>query len=367
MTSLIPALMIITLASYVIHLAASSFGGAADYLGRNLPPGVKGATLNAIASSLPEVFTTFFLLFYLGDTLGFASGLATCAGSAIFNMTVIPGLCILFTAKVVSERGEEIAPNKKLLLRDGVFFVVAEGILLYIVGMESIVPALAGGLVLGYGVYAYALIRQVRSHKASTSEDGPKPESEEEAPSNGRLHAWIHLDTKNILFPNREWSQGTSIFVLLVATGILGLACDALARSVVDIASILDISPFFTAVILAAAGTSIPDMLLSVRDAQKGNYDDALSNAFGSNIFNIFVALGLPVLVFTLLYGPLPLTEGDDMDRVRTLCMSLIGVTFIAVGLLAIPKELKRRHGWALLAIYFGWAALSVLPLALES
>ena len=91
MTVLALAFFTICAASYAIHLAACSFDEAADYVGRNLPPGVKGATLNAIASSLPEVFTTFFLLFYLKDTVGFASGLATCAGSAMFNMTIIPG------------------------------------------------------------------------------------------------------------------------------------------------------------------------------------------------------------------------------------------------------------------------------------
>ena len=169
-----------------------------------------------------------------------------------------------------------------------------------------------------------------------------------------------------------EYLKGTMSLGILVqahesdiALIIVALAADSdFANSVVDVALFFDISPFFSAVILAAAGTSIPDAFLSIKDAQKGNYEDALSNAFGSNIFNIFVALGLPVFVYALVYGPLPLEAGVEMERVKTLCMSLIGASIIAVGILSIPKELTRKHGWALLGIYATWATATVLPLA---
>ena len=46
-------------------------------------------------------------------------------------------------------------------------------------------------------------------------------------------------------------------------------------------------------VIIAAAATSVPDTILSIKDARKGNYNDAISNALGSNIFDIcFAFLG---------------------------------------------------------------------------
>ena len=367
MSVVVLSFLIICVTSYAIHLAACSFDDAADYLGRNLPPGVKGATLNAIASSLPEVFTTFFLLFYLGDTVGFASGLATCAGSAMFNMTIIPGVCILVTANAVRRAGTEITLNKKLLLRDVLFFVAAESILLYIVGLNEIGALLSGLLVLGYSFYAFALIRQVKSHENMPEGDRKNEADEELEQSPGRLRALLSLDTRNLLFPERSWTQATAIFVLLMATVYLGIACDFLATAVVDLAIHFDISPFFTAVILAAAGTSIPDMLLSMRDAQKGQYEDALSNAFGSNIFNIFVALGLPLLSFSLVYGPLELTAGEEMTRVRNLCISLIVVSIATAFILAVPKSLKKRHGIALLVLYSTWAITTVLPLAMDS
>ncbi len=50
----------------------------------------------------------------------------------------------------------------------------------------------------------------------------------------------------------------------------------------------------FVAVVLSAAATSVPDTIISIKDARKGNYDDAVSNALGSNIFDIAFALGCP-------------------------------------------------------------------------
>ena len=39
----------------------------------------------------------------------------------------------------------------------------------------------------------------------------------------------------------------------------------------------LDIPILFVAVILASAATSVPDTVISVRDAKQGNYNDAIS------------------------------------------------------------------------------------------
>ena len=65
----------------------------------------------------------------------------------------------------------------------------------------------------------------------------------------------------------------------------------------------LDLPISIIAVIIAAAATSVPDTILSVKDALKGNYNDAISNAIGSNVFDIGFALGFPVLMFSILYS----------------------------------------------------------------
>ena len=50
------------------------------------------------------------------------------------------------------------------------------------------------------------------------------------------------------------------------------------------------------AIIIAAAATSVPDTILSVKDALKGNYNDAISNAFGSTFLILDLLLAFQYL-----------------------------------------------------------------------
>ena len=96
------ALIYISISCLIIWRSSNGFEIASDFLGRRLPPGIKGATLNAIASSMPEFLTTIFFLFYLGDADGFSGGLGVTSGSALFNLLIIPALAVL----VIFSRGK---------------------------------------------------------------------------------------------------------------------------------------------------------------------------------------------------------------------------------------------------------------------
>jgi len=85
---------LITFCCIIIWRASDGFEAASEYLGRNLTDGVRGATINAIGSSMPELFTTFWFLFGMMDRDGFAGGIGTTAGSAIFNGMIIPAVVI---------------------------------------------------------------------------------------------------------------------------------------------------------------------------------------------------------------------------------------------------------------------------------
>lgn len=49
--------------------------------------------------------------------------------------------------------------------------------------------------------------------------------------------------------------------------------------------------------VVVAAGTSIPDALSSILVARDGYGDMAVSNAIGSNVFDINLGLGAPFLL----------------------------------------------------------------------
>lgn len=84
---------------------------------------------------------------------------------------------------------------------------------------------------------------------------------------------------------------------------ILGLVCIIVGSNfVVDSASslavIIGISEKMISLTVIAFGTSLPELVTSVTATKKGEYDIAIGNVVGSNIFNIGMVIGLPVAIF---------------------------------------------------------------------
>ena len=119
----------IILSGYLIWKVTNQFEIAANFLGRHMKEGIKGATINAIGSSLPELMTTLLALMVYQDKEGFVFGLGTTAGSAIFNISMIPALSILMIVYMGFSNSIQI--SNKVILRDGLFLLAAEYYLIY--------------------------------------------------------------------------------------------------------------------------------------------------------------------------------------------------------------------------------------------
>lgn len=75
----IPFLAIIV-SCVILKDSCNLFEQAAGYLGRNMPAGIKGATVNAVGSSMPEMMACFAVLFFYNDPALFAIALGITAG-----------------------------------------------------------------------------------------------------------------------------------------------------------------------------------------------------------------------------------------------------------------------------------------------
>ena len=101
--------------------------------------------------------------------------------------------------------------------------------------------------------------------------------------------------------------------------------------------------------VIIGFGTSAPEMVVSAFSAVQGNPGLALGNAYGSNISNIALILGLTALI-----SPIAVTSGI----VRKELPLLLLVTLLAVGQL-FDGFLSRNDAWVLLAVFFvlmGWS-----------
>ena len=128
---------------------------------------------------------------------------------------------------------------------------------------------------------------------------------------------FLRFDYKNFLHRNEDFKTWSAWAVLALAILNLSGACYLLADGVIRIATSLGMNTFFIAVIVAAAATSVPDTIISMKDAVKGNYDDAVANAVGSNIFDLCLCLGFPVFLYVLLNGPIEMSGSAGVSELR--------------------------------------------------
>ncbi len=356
---LIP-LFIVIICCIVIWRASDGFTVASDYIGRNLSEGVRGATINAIGSSLPELFTTFFFLFYLKDVDGFSGGIGTTAGSAIFNGMIIPAFVILVV--ILTGLAKNITVSQKVLFRDGLSLIIAELLFIIIISGNALYWWHGLFLMVIYFIYlTYMLKSMKRPSPESQQQSSPQIKIHEERKST--FHYLITFDLEPIFIGQNKISNKTAWPLLVFSTFTIAFTCLLLVQACEWIGSAEYTVPFlgtyeglnipivFVAVILASAASSVPDTIISMNDAKKGNYDDAISNALGSNIFDICFALGFPLFLYTIIYGPI-IMNGDTIVQSSELRMLLLILTVLAFGVYTYRKIINRVQAYLLLGIY---------------
>ncbi len=395
----VPALLTsVVLISVVIWQSCDPFADAAQWIGKryHIPGSVRGATLDAVSSSLPELFTgIFFVLVALaavsGDDgvsmmqasgEGLGSTIATCAGSAIYNMVLIPAFCaivISFTRK----SKPYIEVEDQVILRDGLTFLACELVLLFFLyfnelqwWMALVFPVIYAG----YVCWLYRTWRVYRSTQRSNqletetaSSDEPNEGEGSEAASEDELEDdEDDGDEAGVLFGFisvpltvvRAW------MVLAISTAVAAAACYFLVEVTRETALELGVPTFFVAVVLAAAASSVPDTFLSIGSARRGDDSGAVSNAFGSNIFDICVCIPVPLVINSALIGFEPVSllqeNGEPIRGLVGLRLMLWTLTLITLGILWHRRQLTRFKGFILVGLYLifiGYAVAGSLGL----
>lgn len=359
------SLLVITLSMIIIWRVSDGFETASQYLGRNLSDGVRGATINAIGSSIPELLTTLIALLIYNNKSGFSFGIGTTAGSAVFNSMVIPALVILTVVTIGLVK--EINVSKKVVLRDGVSLLVAEALLIYI--LSGYVLTWVHGLILvmmylGYMLFTLITMKNTENDDSDVFEDTFTS-------NKSRTYALLTGDLTTFILWNKSLSTKNAWILLTTATAFISLACWLLVEACYSFGDYLGIQVYFISVLLAAAATSVPDTILSIKDARSGNYDDALSNAIGSNIFDICICLGLPLFVYCLFTGSNITISSTSQGNVAELRVLLFLLTFCSVLIFYVGKGMGWIKANFLIGLYILFTLFIILrakeyPLAIE-
>lgn len=95
-----------------------------------------------------------------------------------------------------------------------------------------------------------------------------------------------------------KYSLLKSIIITVVCCLLIIFSSDLVVDNAKELASIMNVSNKLITMTVVVIGTSLPEMTMTVIAAKKGEFDIALGNIIGTNIFNIGIVLGLPLLIF---------------------------------------------------------------------
>jgi len=297
-----------------------------------------GATLMAVGSSAPELFVALFSVLKPGEHQ--AIGIGSIVGSAIFNLLAIVGAAALVRKTKLTWQPAA---------RD--FFFYTLSVLLLILFIWDGNFTMNEAIIL-LGVYVVYVVAVIYWKKVLPYNDLEYDEPEAKINKKGIIGVFDRLISR--IFPDeKHYYQVFLLSVLLIA----GLSW-ALVELAVFVSAAMNIPESIIALTVLAVGTSVPDLFSSLIVARQGRGDMAVSNAIGSNIFDILVGLGLPLGIFILLYGG-TVESGGDITRSAVI---LFGSVVLLLLLLIFSKwKLGKLSGGILIGIYILYIIQEIL------
>ena len=305
------SLGVIIFSSIVIYFAGNRFAESSSNIGDylNLPRDVKGATFDAVSSSLPELLVALYSVIFFKQ---FEVGVGTIAGSALFNLLIIPWICV-FVAPIAFK------VSKKVISRDALFYLISIFtliVLLIYFKIWGIGVALV--LLCVYFFYLKDIICHTKEHKKN------------------------HTNIKS-----KEIKLSKEIYIFILLLVVIGGFTFLLTNSAIDLSNALWVSPIIIAFTIIAAATSVPDTVISVVNAKKWDIDDATSNVFGSNVFDILIGIGLPLLIYNLYKGPVEI-KFENLEIV----LGLLGATILILYFFGEDRTIWKKECVILLFMY---------------
>ncbi|MBR3176891.1 calcium/sodium antiporter [Candidatus Saccharibacteria bacterium] len=293
---LIIGLVALVKASDVFVDAASSFATR-----MRVPKMLVALTIAAFGTCAPELAISFTSI----ATKNVDMTLANVIGSCIVNILLIVGVATIVKPIEVKEQTVKRELPLLVLVSAAFFFVLNDSIFFGrnngLGRWDAVVLLALFGLFMLYIFFAVH-VKKVRR---------------------GRL-------------PKTKYTTGYSLVYIVLSLITIALAANIAVDNAVAVAGEIGISQKIIAMTVIVIGTSLPELTMTVGAAKKGEFDLAVGNIIGTNIFNICIVLGLPTLIF----GGF---ESGAFGIVDTLVVLLAAVAYYIFG--RSNKRLTRKEG----------------------
>ena len=279
---------------------------------------VIGLTIVSFGTSAPELSVNLFAA--AGGNTAIAAG--NVIGSNIFNILVILGTCALIRPLTV--QSTTIFKELPFSLLAALAMGFAASDMLFDHASAAVISRTESALLLlFFAIFMYYAFNLAQSGEQIAEDETP------------------------------VYSLPMSLLRVVGGLTLLLLGGKWMVDSAVSIAAFLGMSEAVIGLTVVAMGTSIPELATSVAAIRRNNSEIAIGNVVGSNIFNIFLILGVTGVIH-----PLPIAAESQVDL-----LVLIAITLVLFLLIYNhrQRQLVRVHGilfLSLYAIYLGYLLL---------
>lgn len=276
-----------------------------------------GATVVATATSAPELAVSTGAVLH-GDH-GLALG--NVVGSNIANVLLVLGAAALVSPIRIPAR----------VRRVDIPVCAAATALLLALSLDGRLGPLDGAvLLLVFAATIGRAVHATRSGSGASVPVGSESEGDAEAPvpatslvssGDGAITDTLaRVDGADAGAPGAgdEAERGESrpsawpgVLLVLVGTAILVGGAELLVLGAEQIALGLGVSDLVVGLTVVAIGTSLPELAAAISAGRAGTADLAVGNAVGSNVANIGLVLGLPVILVAAIPVPATTTRQD--------------------------------------------------------
>ena len=254
---------------FVISMAALIFG--ADFIIKeaerialrfNISHYVIGATLVAFGTSLPEMAASVVASYHHKSDMA----VANVIGSVTFNITLVLGVVFLLSKKM--------HPKRDLFNLDSAWIVIPL-VILFLMIQDGVVGRFDGALfvllMVSYLIFLFTSAKEALN---------------------------VDIDEKEVDEAHFKWLP--TIAMLVVGFVLTVGGANFAVESGSNIARSFGVSEWLIGLFLLAFGTSLPELVVSVVAAKKGNAEMSIGNIIGSNVANFSMVIGSAALVHPL-------------------------------------------------------------------
>lgn len=275
--------------------------GASDTARKfRVPKMLIGLTIVSFGTSAPELAVSIqSILSGKGDIL-----LGNVIGSNILNILLILGLSALVGTLHVNTA--TVKKEIPVLILITIAFTVVLSDKIFGLGENLFTRQDGIILLLFFCVFIYYLFgmanRKTGTENGVTEKKSVKKEtSKTEKVTEVKTEKVTEVKTEKVAETKKETDEEGEVnlvkAVLMVVFGLVGIVfgSDLVVKGASEIAATFGVSQRIISLTIVALGTSLPELVTSVVATRKGEYDIAIGNIVGSDIFNIGIVAGLPV------------------------------------------------------------------------